>query len=195
MANKLCLLCVTNDFCFFALQDQYSQIAWWNLCLSLIYFILSNIFLSYIYIYIYIYSLKFHDINIGEYRCLCRLLWCLFTEKLLKSCLITFYGQLSFLLIIKRSLVFHIIVIILLAHIFTPVVTGGFHWSQSDSKSPQLSRTLLSILTNLNSAVVWMVSILVQISCSSHFFLRFLKIVQRASTMIGITVTFIFNSF
>ena len=33
-----------------------------------------------------------------------------------------------------------------------------FHWSLSDSKSPQFSRTLLSILADLNNAVVWMVS-------------------------------------
>ena len=32
-----------------------------------------------------------------------------------------------------------------------------FHWSLSDSKSPQVSRTLLSILVNHNNAVVWMV--------------------------------------
>ena len=29
-----------------------------------------------------------------------------------------------------------------------------FHWSLSDSKSPQISRTLLSILADLNNAVV-----------------------------------------
>ena len=33
-----------------------------------------------------------------------------------------------------------------------------FHWSLSDNKSPQVSRTLLSILAILNNAVVWMVS-------------------------------------
>ena len=33
-----------------------------------------------------------------------------------------------------------------------------FQWSLSDSKSPQVSRTLLSILAVLNNAVVWMVS-------------------------------------
>ena len=33
-----------------------------------------------------------------------------------------------------------------------------FPWRLSDSKSPQVSRTLLSILAVLNSAVVWMVS-------------------------------------
>ena len=33
-----------------------------------------------------------------------------------------------------------------------------FHWGLSDNKSPQLSRTLLSILANLKNAVVWTVS-------------------------------------
>ena len=33
-----------------------------------------------------------------------------------------------------------------------------FHWGLSDSKSPQVSRTLLSILAVLNNAVIWMVS-------------------------------------
>ena len=33
-----------------------------------------------------------------------------------------------------------------------------FHWSLSDSKSPQVSRILLSIMAVLNNAVVWMVS-------------------------------------
>ena len=33
-----------------------------------------------------------------------------------------------------------------------------FLWSLSDSKYPQVSRTLLSILAVLNNAAVWMVS-------------------------------------
>ena len=33
-----------------------------------------------------------------------------------------------------------------------------FHWSLSDSKSPQFSRTLPGILADLNNVVVWMVS-------------------------------------
>ena len=33
-----------------------------------------------------------------------------------------------------------------------------FHWSLSDTKSPQVSRILLSILADLNKDVVWMVS-------------------------------------
>ena len=32
-----------------------------------------------------------------------------------------------------------------------------FHWRLSDSKSPQVSRTHLSILAVFNNAVVWMV--------------------------------------
>ena len=35
-----------------------------------------------------------------------------------------------------------------------------FHWSLSDSKCPQVSRTLLSILPVLNNSVVWIVSTL-----------------------------------
>ena len=34
----------------------------------------------------------------------------------------------------------------------------AFHWSLSDSKSPQVSRTLLRILADLNNLVVWLVS-------------------------------------
>ena len=39
-----------------------------------------------------------------------------------------------------------------------------FHWRQRDSKSPQVSRTLLSNLTDLKNAVVWMVKIFPPIS-------------------------------
>ena len=31
-----------------------------------------------------------------------------------------------------------------------------FHWSQSDNKAPQESRTLLSILADLRNSAVWM---------------------------------------
>ena len=36
----------------------------------------------------------------------------------------------------------------------------GFHWSRIDCKSPPVPKNLLSILANLNNAVVWMVLIL-----------------------------------
>ena len=45
-----------------------------------------------------------------------------------------------------------------------------FHWNLSDSKSPHVSRTLLSILANLNNFVVWMVWIFPPISNSSSLF-------------------------
>ena len=45
-----------------------------------------------------------------------------------------------------------------------------FHWSLNDSKSPLVSRTLLSILANLNNIVVWMVSVLPMISNSFNLF-------------------------
>ena len=47
-----------------------------------------------------------------------------------------------------------------------------FRWCLSDSKSAQITRTLLSILADFINAVVWMVSVLVLISnFSSLFFL------------------------
>ena len=42
-----------------------------------------------------------------------------------------------------------------------PIVIGAFsvfHRRLSDRKTPQVSRTILSILVNLNNAIVWMVS-------------------------------------
>ena len=47
-----------------------------------------------------------------------------------------------------------------LSEFFTPALADGFflYWSLSENKYPQVSRTLLSILADLNNAVVWMVS-------------------------------------
>ena len=53
-----------------------------------------------------------------------------------------------------------------------------FHWSLSDSKSPQFSWTLLSILADFNNTVVYMVSILPLFSNSSHFFPSFWRLFQ-----------------
>ena len=68
-----------------------------------------------------------------------------------------------------------------------------FHWSLSDSKSPQVSRTRLSILAD--NAVALMVSTCPLISKSSIFVTMLLKIVPSTLTAIGITVTFMFLSF
>ena len=70
-----------------------------------------------------------------------------------------------------------------------------FHWSLSDSKSPHVSRTLLSILAVLNNAVVWMVSTHLPLSNSSSPFNNPLVTVPNAPITIGIIVTFIFHSF
>ena len=47
-----------------------------------------------------------------------------------------------------------------------------FHWSLSDSKFSQISRALLSILTDLKNSVICMVSIFSLISNSSSLFSR-----------------------
>ena len=70
-----------------------------------------------------------------------------------------------------------------------------FHWSLSDSKSPQVSRTLLRILAILNNAVVWMVSTRPPSSKSSSPFSNPLVTVLNAPIIIGIIVTCMFHSF
>ena len=70
-----------------------------------------------------------------------------------------------------------------------------FHWSLSDSKSPQVSRTLLSILAVLNNAVVWTVSTRPPTSKSSCPFSNLFVTVPNAPITIGIIVTCTFHSF
>ena len=70
-----------------------------------------------------------------------------------------------------------------------------FHWRLSDSKSPQVSRTLLSTLAILNNVVVWIVSPCPPISKSSSPFNNPLVTVPKAPITIGIIVTFMFYSF
>ena len=70
-----------------------------------------------------------------------------------------------------------------------------FRWRLSDSKSPQVSKTLLSILTVFNNAVVLMVSTRSPTSKSSRHFNNPLVTVPKAPITIGIIVTFLFHSF
>ena len=65
------------------------------------------------------------------------------------------------------------------------------HWSLSESKSPQVSRTLLSNLAVLSYAVVWMVSIVHQLPSPPVP----LVTVPNAPITIDIIVTCIFHSF
>ena len=69
------------------------------------------------------------------------------------------------------------------------------HRSLSDSNSPQVSRTRLSILADLNNAVVWILSTCPLISKSSNPFTNFLWFVPSAPTTIGITITFMCDFF
>ena len=64
--------------------------------------------------------------------------------------------------------------------LFPSALADGFHWSLSDSKSPQVSRTLLTILAVLNNAVVWMVSTCPPTSKSSSPFSNPLVTVPNA---------------
>ena len=70
-----------------------------------------------------------------------------------------------------------------------------FHRNLSDSNSPQVSRTLLTILAVLNNAVVWMVSTRPPTSKSSSPFRNPLVTVPNAPITIGIIVTSMFHSF
>ena len=70
-----------------------------------------------------------------------------------------------------------------------------FHWGLSDSKSPQVSRTRLSILGVLSNAVVWIVSTRPPTSKSSRPFNNPLVTVPNAPITIGTIVTFMFHSF
>ena len=69
-----------------------------------------------------------------------------------------------------------------------------FLWSLIDSKSLQISRTLLSNLTDLNNDVVWMVSTSSLISKPSSPCINPLVSVPSAQITPGITATFIFHS-
>ena len=88
-----------------------------------------------------------------------------------------------------------IIIILFIWEFFTPVLADGLHWSLSDNKSPQVSGTLLSILADLNNAVVWMISTRLLISKSSNPNDNPSVTVPSAAITIGITVTFMFHSF
>ena len=70
-----------------------------------------------------------------------------------------------------------------------------FHWSLSDSKSPQVSRTPPRILAVLSSAVIWIVSTRPTTSKSPRPLNNPLPIVPKAPITIGTIVTFMFHSF
>ena len=70
-----------------------------------------------------------------------------------------------------------------------------FHCGRNNSKFPQVSRSLLSILAVFNIAVVWTVSTRPPTSRSSSPFSNPLVTVPKAPITIGIIVTRMFRSF
>ena len=97
---------------------------------------------------------------------------------------------------------FFLLLLLLLLLLFIPweffttsALTDGSHWCLNDSKSPQVSRTLLTIQADLNNAIVWMVSTLPFISKSSSLFINPLVTVPKIPITVGIIVTFMFHSF
>ena len=90
----------------------------------------------------------------------------------------------------------HAFILLLLIHslrVFCISISWWSWWSLSDSKFLQVSRTFL---TDLNNAVVCMVSFLPLISNSSNHFSKSLgRTVPCVPTTIGITIIFMFHSF
>ena len=94
-----------------------------------------------------------------------------------------------------------LLLLLLLLLLFTPlqffisVLADGFSLDLSDSKFPQVSRTLLSILAVLNNAVIWIVSTGLPTSKSSRPLNNSLVIVLKEAITIGTIVIFRFHSF
>ena len=80
-------------------------------------------------------------------------------------------------------------------HFFFFYSFESFSHNLGDSKSPQVSRTLLSMLVDLNNAIVCMVSTRPLIPKSSSAYMNTLVTVPSLPITIGITVTFWFDSF
>ena len=70
-----------------------------------------------------------------------------------------------------------------------------FHWILSESKSPRISSTLLSIPAVFNNAVVRMISTRPLTSKSSRPFNNPFVTVPKVPIIISIIVTFMFHSF
>ena len=88
-----------------------------------------------------------------------------------------------------------IIIIIFSDRVFYISFSGWFFYcSLNDSKSPQVSRTLLGILAVLSNVVIWIASTRPPTSKSSRPFNKPLVIVPKAPITIGTIVTFMLHS-
>ena len=81
---------------------------------------------------------------------------------------------------------FLLIIIVIPCKFFTPALADDL---SLNSKSPKVSRTLLSFLVNFNNTIVWMISTCPLISKSCSPFTNPLRIVLSVHITIGITVT------
>ena len=88
----------------------------------------------------------------------------------------------------------HVLLYYTLQNFHTSISLIVFYMSLSDGKTPQVSRTLLSILADLNNAVVWMISARPPIINSSSPFTKPLGIILSTQITISIAATFIFHS-
>ena len=69
------------------------------------------------------------------------------------------------------------------------------HWNLSDSRSPQVARTLLCVLADLNNLLVWMATSRPHISKSSSPFDNSSETVPRVPITIWRNVTFMFHRY
>ena len=108
-----------------------------------------------------------------------------------------FLAKINLMLVFQNSsaiIIIVIIIIIIVTHweLFTLVLADGLSLSLSESKFLQISRTLLSILANLNNSVVWMIFSFSLSSKYSRSFSQTLAIIPSTHIAIGNTVTFVF---
>ena len=79
--------------------------------------------------------------------------------------------------------------------LLTSTSAEDIHRSSSDSKSPQVSWTLLSIIAYLSNVIVWIDPFHPPVSISSSPRTKLLRISPSAPITIAITVTLILHSF
>ena len=120
-----------------------------------------------------------------------------------KSSFVFFYVVFESLLLLLLLVVVVVVVVIVVVVVvvFTPLelfsssLADYHYWSLRNSKSSQVSKTLLNILAVINNVVVWMVPTHLPTSKSSSSFHNPLFTVIKAPITIGIIVIFMFHFF
>ena len=114
---------------------------------------------------------------------------------LMRFLLLSFVSS-SFLVLLRYSFwIFSFISACLIVRFLHQQKLIVFTCSLSDINSPQVSRTLLSILAVLNNAVVWMVFTPPPTSKSYNLINNHFVTLPKAPIPIGIIITFMFHSF